>query len=72
MTRNRHELGGYIDPVENKILAGPYIGYIKNEKYGVFHASHESITILQKKYAQYKNKDASQLRIDLIKNLLGT
>jgi hypothetical protein len=71
MTRNRHELGGYIDPVENKILAGPYIGYIENQKYGVAHASHHNIGILQEKYDQYKNKDANQLRINLIKDLLG-
>jgi hypothetical protein len=71
MTRNRYELGGYIDPEENKILAGPYIGYIQNEKYKVFHVSHENIGILQKKYSQYKKQDASQLRINLIKNLLG-
>jgi hypothetical protein len=72
MTRNRHELGGYIDPVENKILAGPYIGYIENQKYGVVHVSHENIGILQKKYAKYKKQDSGKLRIDLIKNLLGT
>ena len=71
MTRNRHELGGYIDPVENKILAGPNIGYIENQKYGVVHVSHHNIGILQEKYAKYKKQDASQLRIDLIKNLLG-
>lgn len=70
MTKNRHEIGGYIDPVENKIFASPNIGYIENEKYGVVHASHKNITTLQKKYAQYKNKDASKLRIDIIKNLL--
>jgi hypothetical protein len=72
MTMNRHELGGYIDPVENKILAGPNIGYIENQKYGVFHVSHQNIGILQKKYTQYKKQNASQLRINLIKNLLGT
>ena len=72
MTRNRYELGGYIDPVENKILAGPYIGYIQNEKYKVFHVSHHNLIILQEKYTQYKNQDANQLRIDLIKNLLKT
>jgi len=71
MTRNRHELGGYIDPMENKILAGPHIGYIENEKYGVVHVSHHNIGILQEKYAQYKKQDASQLRINLIKTLLG-
>jgi hypothetical protein len=71
MTRNRHELGGYIDPVENKILAGPYIGYIENEKYGVVHVSHQNIIDVQEKYAQYKKQNASQLRIELIKNLLG-
>ena len=71
MTRDRYELGGYVDPVENKILAGPNIGYIENEKYKVFHVSHENIGILQKKYAKYKNQDASQMRIDLIKKLLG-
>ncbi len=71
MTRNRHQFGGYIYPVENKILAGPNIGYIQNEKYKVSHVSHENIEILQEKYAQYKKQDASQLRIDLIKNLLG-
>jgi hypothetical protein len=71
MTRNRREIGGCVDPMENKILAGPYIGYIENEKYGVVHVSHENIATLQKKYAQYKNQDESQLRVDLIKNLLG-
>ena len=71
MTRNRNEFGGYIDPVENKILAGPYIGYIENEKYKVVHVSHENIGILQKKYRKYKKQDASKLRINLIKNLLG-
>lgn len=71
MTRNRSEFGGYIDPVEKKILAGPYIGYIENEKYGVVHVSHQNIGILQNKYRKYKKQDASRLRIDLIKNLLG-
>ena len=51
MTRNRYKIGGYVDPVENKILAGPNIGYIENQKYGVVHVSHENIGILQKKYA---------------------
>ena len=71
MTRNRHELGGYMDPVENKIFAGPNIGYIENQKYGVFHASHQNIIDVQEKYAQYKQCDVTQLRINLIKNLLG-
>jgi hypothetical protein len=71
ITRNRRELGGCIDPVENKILAGPYIGYIENEKYGVVHVSHENIGILQEKYNQYKKQDASQLRVDIIKYLLN-
>ena len=71
MTRNRHELGGCIDPMENKILAGPNIGYIENEKYGVVHVSHSNIRILQETYVQYKKQNASQLRINLIKNLLG-
>jgi len=71
MTRNRHEIGGFVDPVENKILAGPNIGYIENQKYGVVHISHHTIETLQEKYAQYKKQNASQLRINLIKNLLG-
>lgn len=71
MTRNRYELGGYIDPEENKIMASPSIGYVENEKYGVVHVSHQNIINVQEKYAQYKNQDASQLRINLIKNLLG-
>lgn len=71
MTRNRYKIGGYIDPVENKILRNPNIGYIENQKYGVVHVSHENIEILQEKYAQYKNQDASQLRVDLIKYLLN-
>jgi len=71
LTRNRAEFGGYVEPVKNKILAGPYIGYIENKKYKVAHVSHENIGILQKKYAQYKKQDASQLRINLIKQLLG-
>lgn len=70
ITRDRTKFGGLIDPVENKILAGPYIGYIKNEKYGVVHVSHESINFLKKKYAKYKNQDARKLRIDLIKTFL--
>ena len=71
MTRNRHEIGGYIDPVENKIITGPNIGRVENEKYGVVHVSHNSIKILQKKYAQYKKQNASQLRVDIIKYLLN-
>ncbi len=71
MTRNRYEFGGYIDPVKNKILAGPSISYIENEKYGVLHVSHENIGILQEKYSQYKQCGASQLRIDVVKILLG-
>jgi hypothetical protein len=71
MTRDRSKLGGQIDPVENKILAGPNIGYIENEKYEVAHVSHQNIGFLQEKYSQYKKQDASQLRINLIKNLLG-
>jgi hypothetical protein len=71
MTRNRHELGGSIDPMENKILACLNIGYIENEKYGVVHVSHQNIIDVQEKYSQYKKQDASQLRINLIKQLLG-
>tara|TARA_B100002019_G_scaffold216392_1_gene188987 strand:- start:4731 stop:5489 length:759 start_codon:yes stop_codon:yes gene_type:complete len=71
MTRNRHELGGNIDPVKNKIFAGRNIGYIENQKYKVVHVSHENIEILQKKYDKYKNKNSSKLRVNLIKNLLG-
>lgn len=71
MTRDRLKLGGKIDPVENKIIADPNIGYIENKKYEVVHVSHQNIGFLQEKYSQYKNHDASQLRIDLIKNLLG-
>lgn len=71
MTRNRYQLGGCIDPVENKILAGPYIGYIEIKKYKVIHVSHENTKILQKKYNKYRNQDEGKLRIDLIKNLLG-
>lgn len=71
ITRDRHKIGGYIDPVENKIFAGPNIGYIEINKYGVVHVSHENIEILQEKYKEYKNQDASKFRIDLIKNVLG-
>lgn len=71
MTRNRHELGGGIDPVENKIFAGAYIGLVEYQTYGVAHVSHQNIGILQKKYAQYKNQDSRNLRINLIKDLLG-
>ena len=71
MTRNRHELGGYIDPMENKILAAPNIGYIENEKYGVVHVSHQNIIDVQETYVQYKKQNAGKLRVDLIKNLLG-
>ncbi|MDC3298576.1 hypothetical protein OAU81_00740 [bacterium] len=71
MTRNRTKFGGLIDPVENKILAGPYIEYIENEKYGVVHVSHDNIDFLKEQYAKYKNQDASQLRINIIKYLLN-
>jgi hypothetical protein len=71
MTRDRSEFAGYIDPVKNKISAGPNIGYIENNNHKVVHVSHENIRILQKKYKTHKNLDANQLRIDLIKNLLG-
>ena len=71
MTRDRSKLGGQIDPVENKIMAGPNFGYIENEKYEVVHVSHQNIGVLQEKYSQYKKQDASKLRIDLIKKLLG-
>ena len=71
ITRDRTKFGGLIDPVENKILAGPYIGYIENEKYGVVHVSHDNIDFLKEKYAKYKNQDASQLRINIIKELLN-
>lgn len=70
MTRDRSKLGGEIDPVENKIMAGPNIGYIENEKHEVAHVSHQNIIILQEKYAQYKKQNASKLRIKLVKNLL--
>jgi hypothetical protein len=71
MTRNRHQFGGCIDPVENKICAGPNIGFIENEKYGVVHVSHHNIEILQETYAKYKKQNADRLRVHLIKNLLG-
>jgi len=73
MTRDRSKNGGHIDPVENKIhphLAISNLEYIENEKYGVVHVSHDNIGILQEKYAKYKKQNASQLRIDIIKNLL--
>lgn len=70
MTRDRSKLGGQIDPVENKIMAGPNFGYIENEKYEVVHVSHQNIGVLQEKYSQYKKQDASKLRIKLVKNLL--
>jgi hypothetical protein len=70
MTRNRYEIGGYVDPVKSKILASSNIGYIQNEKYKVVHVSHQNIRILQRKYNKYKNQDSSKMRINLIKNLL--
>jgi hypothetical protein len=71
MTRNRNKIGGEIDPVENKIFAGPHIKYIEKEKYGVVHVSHQNIINVQEKYAQYKKHDPSKLRIDIVKKLLG-
>ena len=71
MTRNRNKMGGEIDPVENKIFAGPHIKYIENEKYGVVHVSHQNIINVQEKYPQYKRHDPSKLRIDIVKKLLG-
>lgn len=70
MTRDRRELGGYIDLVENKILAGPNIGYIEYEDYKVVHVAHQNITALQNKYKQYKQYSAPQLRINIIKEIL--
>lgn len=72
MTRTRQKIGGYFDPVENKIFANPHIGYIENQKYGVVHVSHQNIINVQKKYTQYKKQNADRLRVDFIKNLLGT
>ncbi len=71
MTRDRYKLGGYIDPVENKILAGAYIGYISKKKYKVVHVSHENVGILQQKYSKYKNQNAAELRIKVIKDILN-
>lgn len=70
MTRDRYVLGGGMDPVENKIIAGPYIGCIENVNYKVIHASHDNITTLRKKYKKYKTRDARKLRIEIIKNIL--
>lgn len=72
MTRDRFTLGGYIDPVEDKILAGPTIGYISKKKYKVVHVSHHNVSIMQQKYREHKNLNHSNIRIDLIKNLLAT
>jgi hypothetical protein len=71
MTRNRLQIGGMLDPVENKILAGPNIGYVEIANYGVIHLSHDNIGFLQKKYRKYKNCDLSKLRIDLFKGVLN-
>lgn len=71
MTRNRYKVGGSIDPEENKILAGPLVGYIENKNYGVAHVSHHNVGMLQEKYKKYKEKDPDKLRIDLIKNFLN-
>ena len=71
MTRNREKLGGYIDPVENKMLASPNIGYIDRKKYEVVHVSHMNIGFLQEKYSQYKNQNAVKLRIKVIKDILN-
>lgn len=72
MTRNRREIGGSIDPVENKILAGPVIGYTENEKYKVVHVSHQNCEIMRSKYIDLKeNYSESELRIFMIKNLLN-
>jgi len=71
MTRNRYKIGGWIDPLENKIVADLDIGCIENEKYGVVHVSHYSIQMLEEKYSQYKNQSPEQCRVYIIKNLLG-
>ena len=71
MTRNRHKIGGFVDPVLNKVVPGPNHKPIEGKEYGVIHVSHYNISILQKKYDQYKNLDPSQLRIDFVKKFLG-
>jgi hypothetical protein len=72
MTRDRRNLGGYIDPIESKILAGPHLGYIENEKYKVVRISHENCTLMQSKYTELKdNYSGDELRIFMIKNFLN-
>jgi hypothetical protein len=71
ITRNRLEIGGQIDPVMNKIFAGPRLGYVEGCKYKVIHVAHQNIGILQSKYKQYKQYSIPQLRINIIKELLN-
>lgn len=55
MTRDRTKFGGA--DIDESLL--------------VYHVSHYCVDTLRAKQLKYKNHDASQLRIDLIKNLLG-
>ena len=71
ITRERGEIGGFVDPVLNKVVPGPNYKLIEGKEYGVIHVSHYNIGTLQRKYDQYKNLDASQLRIDFVKQFLG-
>jgi len=73
MTRDRSKFGGFYDPVEDEVRTNPYVhfGLIKKETYKVTHMSHHVIGFLKEKYEKYKKQDAGNLRIDLIKNLLG-
>ena len=71
MTRDRREIGGQIDPVLNKVFAGPRLGYVESREYKVMHVSHHNIGNIQKKYKQYKHYNVPELRINLIKEILG-
>lgn len=71
MTRNRLEFGGGIDNVQDKILAGPHIGYIENEKYKVVHVSHRNCVQQFELYPHLKKSYTHEsLRIAMIKGLL--
>lgn len=72
LTRDRRKIGGSYDPVKNMVHAGPNIGYIENDKYGVAHISHYNIIDIQNKYSKYRKRDSNLLRIYLIEKLLET
>lgn len=71
MTRDRSKIGGFYDCISKTIDAGPRLGAIKAQNYYVAHIAHRNVKILMEKYSQFQNFNGGQLRIHVVKNLLG-